>query len=94
MLAHNWRVVDGPEWAECVEDVDPHDNYFVRNLEALKIWLERDPHYGTHTFLEGDDSLRVYKTKDEAAGYRLLVVIACDDETKTVERRWLAVEPL
>ena len=63
-------------------------------LEALKIWLERDPHFGTHTFVDGDESLRVYKTKDEAAGYRLLVVIRCNDEEKTVERRWLAVEPL
>jgi hypothetical protein len=50
LLAHTWRVVDGPEWAESVEEVDPHDGYFARNLEALKIWLERDPHYGTHTF--------------------------------------------
>jgi hypothetical protein len=94
LLAHTWRVVDGPEWAASVNEVDPHDGYFARNLEALKIWLERDPHYRTHTFLDGDESLRVYKTKDEAAGYRLLVVIECNDEEKIVERRWLALELL
>lgn len=94
MLARTWRVLDGPEWTESVEQADPHDSYFARNLEALKIWLERDPHYGTYTFLEDDESLRVYKTKDEAAGYRLLVVISCDSQAKTVERRWLGLEPL
>lgn len=94
MLARTWRVIDGPEWAGSIEDADPDDAYFARNLEAIKIWLERDPHYGSHTLLDGDDDLRVFKTRDEAAGYRLIVVIEVDSAAKTVERRWLHREQL
>jgi hypothetical protein len=86
--------VDGPEWAESVEEADPDDEYFARNLEAIKIWLERDPFYGSHALVEGEDALRVYKTRDEAAGYRLIVVIHCDGDAKIVERRWLHREQL
>ena len=94
MLARTWRVVDGPEWTESVEEADPADEYFARNLEAIKIWLERDPHYGSHGLVDRTDDLRVYKTRDEAAGYRLIVVIHCDASAKTVERRWLHREQL
>jgi hypothetical protein len=87
-------VVDGPDWAESVDKADPTDQYFARNLEAIKIWLERDPRYGSHALIDGDDDLRVYKTKDEAAGYRLIVVIHCDAVKKIVEHRWLHRELL
>jgi hypothetical protein len=94
LLARTWRVFDGPEWTDSVKEADPADEYFARNLEAIKIWLERDPHYGSHALVDGNDDLRVYKTKDEAAGYRLIVVIHCDVSAKTVECRWLHREQL
>jgi hypothetical protein len=82
LLADTWRVCDGPEWTESVEAANPGDEFFGRNLETIDIWLRRDPYWKTTGLTSEDDSLRVLKTRDRAAGYRLTVVVDCNDEDK------------
>jgi len=95
LLARIWRVFNGPEWDESVKAADPRDEYyFLRNLETLRDALALDPYRYSHPFLAERGELRIYQTRDQAAGYRLIAAIEVISPAKTVELRWVVREDL
>lgn len=92
MRAWLWRLEPGPEWCESVRDADPGDEYFARNLEALREILRLRPYEASSPFSEHE--VRIVTTKDVAAGYRLVALIRMRPREQTVELGWLMLEDL
>ncbi|MDQ4040734.1 MAG: hypothetical protein M3141_03180 [Actinomycetota bacterium] len=89
-----WRLVEGPEWASSLSAEDPGDGYFWRNVAALRDCMEYDPFAYSEGLAHEHDDTRVFKTKDVAAGYRLVGLVRIDRSNQTVELGWATVEPL
>ena len=94
MKARLWRVSHGPEWQSSVDEVDPCDGYFDGNLDAVEDALGLNPLRYSTPYLDGQDDLRIFMTRDEAAGYRVVVFIRLDRAMKSVELCWVDLEPL
>lgn len=95
MLARLWRLVEGPEWADHLAAADPGDEYFERNLEAIRDLLRLDPFgYSFPLTDRPDDEDRIYGTEDYAAGYRVLVFFRVNRRDRACTLEWVTLEPL
>ena len=89
-----WRLVEGPEWRQSVEDANPHDEFFEDNLTAARQALAHNPIGFSRPFLHERDDVREFNTKDFAAGYRVVVFFRLDTHEVTVELGWVMLEAL
>lgn len=87
-----WRLVEGPEWASSLSAEDPGDEYFWRNVRALRDSVQYNPFAYTRGLTGDLDDTRVFTTKDGAAGYRLVALIRVDRSRQAVELGWLTLE--
>lgn len=92
-----WELRDGPEWSQsvgeaeqAVEAAGSELDRFAANLDASRAALENDPHAFSQPFLGNRDDVRVFTTKDEAAGYRLVVFFRI--QKRVCERGWVVLE--
>jgi hypothetical protein len=92
--ARLWRVVYGPEWQRSVDEADPRDGYFEDDLDAVEDALGLNPLRYSFPFLDEQDDMRIFTTRDEAAGYRVIVFCRVDRAMKSVELCWVEREDL
>ena len=92
MQAPLYRLVEGPDWQESLKAADPDDDRFADNLEALRLALQYAPWKYSHALVEEHDAVRIATTRDEAAGYRLVVGFRIDPPNVTLG--WVELEPL
>lgn len=85
-----YRLLEGPEWQQSVEDADTGDQRFQDNLAALRMALEYGPYKYSQPLVEEHDKTRIATTKDVAAGYRLVAGVQMD--TPNVILGWLDLE--
>lgn len=93
MLYREWRLRPGPDWDASLRAADPGDGYFQESIDSARLVLERDPWSYSHPFLDREE-LRVLTTADHRAGYSVIVFIAVDRSSATVELRWAELAPL
>lgn len=94
MRAPLWTVVRTSEWEASVSDVDPGDGYFERNLETVFDALSLGPYENSKPFVTDRDDVRLFLTRDDAAGYRVIVLFRVDGHRRRVELGWVALETL
>jgi hypothetical protein len=94
LLFREWRLRRGPDWDDSLRAADPGDGYFTDSIDSARLVLERDPYWHTTPFLHDRDDLRVLRTADERAGYAVMVFVALERATATVELRWAERAPL
>ena len=94
MLYREWKLIEGLEWADSLEEARVDDEYFERNLDAMRFSLEVNPRSYSHVFLTERENLRVWGASDYAAGYALTVYIEIDDASKSCELKWIDRRPI
>jgi hypothetical protein len=92
LRARLWRLEEGPEWPKSLREADPHDEYFEDNLATARIALELDPFTYSRGLMKENDDVRIFTTKDPAAGYRVIIGIRI--QSRVVTLGWVEVEPL
>ncbi len=91
----SYGLEEGPEWRRSLTDTDPGDGYFGENIEAAREVLTIRPFGpGTEGLTADDDDVRVLKTKDELAGYRLFVGYRVDRKRSVCVLGWVELEAL
>ena len=78
MIHREFELRYGEAWASTRAAADPDDDYFERNLDAMRLALEAGPYAYSQPFLTDRDDMRVFATTDAAAGYRLVVFFRVD----------------
>jgi len=88
---------DGPEWERSVREAEEEAlasggdlKRFEANQAAARDALQYDPRGYSDPFLGGPDGARVFTTRDDAEGYRLVVFFEIKGDRS--ERKWLMLE--
>jgi hypothetical protein len=95
LIHRPWGLRYGPEWEASLAAADQHDGYFEENLAVAEDALRTNPRgYYARGFLDDNDDVRVFTTKDRAAGYRVVIFFEIDQPAMQLELHWIDVEPL
>lgn len=90
MRADLYRLIEEPGWQRSLREADPGDDRFEANIDAARQALAYGPYKYSRPLVEDHDAVRIFTTRDDAAGYRVFVGIKV--EPPNVRLGWVELE--